>query len=252
MIVNVLSPFVLWVIPQAPVAVHEQLPCLSYYGSSVAAKQFFYGTADSHCANLVRDFWPDEHALQLERDNRTLLVWLEQDLDALDPSLHASSSSIQTTLWRQTEHNQHVLGSTRAMEVLRQDEDTALVIIDRSQTMLVDYHLPPFWKSVLLPEEPLAAIPVPSSSVDRVRQLLDTAKHDPVIESIVESLSIPKMKDDIRYLTGEDPESPIISRHSFSEGVLLAADWLKDRFEETGANCTLKRFRPGYAPNVIW
>lgn len=253
MIVNALSPFILWIVSQAPVATHEQLPCLAYYGSTAAAKRFFYGTADPNCAELVQGLWPKERALKLERNDRTQLIWLERDLDALDPSLRDSSSSASALQWPQAGYEQHVLHSgIRAAEVLQADQDTALLVMDRSLAVSVDDHLAPFWKAIRIPEEPLAVVPVPPASVERVRQLLDTVKYDPVVESLVETLSIPKMKDDIRYLTGEDPESPIVSRHSFSDGVLVAAQWLKDRFEETGASCALKTFRPGYAPNVIW
>ncbi|KAI0696384.1 hypothetical protein C8T65DRAFT_729669 [Cerioporus squamosus] len=61
----------------------------------------------------------------------------------------------------------------------------------------------------------------------------------------------PEETEDIQYLTGEDPSSDILSRHSFSEGAIRAASWLQARFEETGASCTLEHFQEGFAPNVI-
>ncbi len=60
------------------------------------------------------------------------------------------------------------------------------------------------------------------------------------------------MLNDIRFLTGEDGKSGIVSRHSFASGSRTAAAWLKDRFEDTGAECELKPFLSGFAPNVIW
>jgi len=42
-----------------------------------------------------------------------------------------------------------------------------------------------------------------------------------------------------------------MSRHSFSSGSRVAAEWLKFRFEETGAKCELKSFLLGFAPNVV-
>ncbi|OAX33683.1 Zn-dependent exopeptidase [Rhizopogon vinicolor AM-OR11-026] len=59
------------------------------------------------------------------------------------------------------------------------------------------------------------------------------------------------MRADIRWLTGEDGESGIVSRHSFSEGSRVAANWLKERFEEAGATCELRPFKMGFAPNVV-
>ena len=61
-----------------------------------------------------------------------------------------------------------------------------------------------------------------------------------------------QLRADVRYLTGESPQSEIVSRHSFSKGVLIAADWLKANFEAHGASCTLKPFLTGFAPNVVW
>jgi hypothetical protein len=77
-------------------------------------------------------------------------------------------------------------------------------------------------------------------------------RFDPVVSSLVNSISLNQMRDDIRWLTGEDGKSGIISRHSFAEGSRVAATWLKERFEETGANCELKLFISGFAPNVAW
>jgi len=62
---------------------------------------------------------------------------------------------------------------------------------------------------------------------------------------------VPQMRNDIRFLTGEDLSSPILSRHSFSEGARIAANWLRDRVENTGARCELRQFLPGFSPNVI-
>ncbi|KAG8805461.1 hypothetical protein FRC17_005501 [Serendipita sp. 399] len=56
---------------------------------------------------------------------------------------------------------------------------------------------------------------------------------------------------DIRWLTGELKDSPIVSRHSFSDGAIAAAKWLKGRFQEYGATCTFMDFLEGFSPNVI-
>jgi len=115
----------------------------------------------------------------------------------------------------------------------------------------IDTILPRFFKTVSVSSSPSALIPVPSESVKRVRDLLATVKFDPAVASIVNNISVPQMRNDIRYLTGEDARSPIVSRHSFSEGARIAALWLKDRFEDTGAKCELRDFLAGFAPDVI-
>ena len=60
------------------------------------------------------------------------------------------------------------------------------------------------------------------------------------------------MAGDARWLTGEDSHSPIVSRHSFHSDTKKAAEWLVEKFEETGAECRLEPFLTGFAPNVIW
>jgi len=77
-------------------------------------------------------------------------------------------------------------------------------------------------------------------------------EHDPEIALLIGGLSISELGKDIRYLTGENPKSPILSRSSFSKGARLAAEWILEEIEETGAECELKSFLPGFAPNVVW
>ena len=116
----------------------------------------------------------------------------------------------------------------------------------------IDRVLPRSFKAYAIPTEPLAITPVPEEAVDRVKGWLEDLKFNEEIASIVSDISVPQMRNDIRYLTGEDSSSPIVSRHSFSEGARIAASWLKDRIENTGAHCVLRDFLIGFAPNVIW
>lgn len=116
----------------------------------------------------------------------------------------------------------------------------------------IDKVLPRSYKAYAIQTEPLAVTPVPEEAVDRVKGWLENLKFDKEIASIVSDISVPQMRNDIRYLTGEDSSSPIMSRHSFSEGARIAANWLRDRIENTGARCELRQFLTGFAPNVIW
>jgi len=59
------------------------------------------------------------------------------------------------------------------------------------------------------------------------------------------------MQKDIRWLTGENEESGILSRHSFTSGARVAADWIQGEIEKSGAVCEQKDFAHGFAPNVI-
>ncbi|KAL7415106.1 hypothetical protein BDY24DRAFT_338518, partial [Mrakia frigida] len=75
----------------------------------------------------------------------------------------------------------------------------------------------------------------------------------PKIEKLVNTLSVKDFTSDLRWLTGEDESSPILSRHSFSSTAVVAARWIKKTVEaETpGVKCTLSPFLPGFTPNVL-
>lgn len=125
-----------------------------------------------------------------------------------------------------------------------------LVAVEPSLLPTIEALLPRYWKPYTLPEQPMSYLPVPKPAIEHVRGLLETVRFDPVVSSVVNSISLSQMRADIMWLTGEDGKSGIISRHSFAEGSRVAANWLKERFEETGATCELKPFLMGFAPNV--
>lgn len=125
-----------------------------------------------------------------------------------------------------------------------------LITVEPSLAPSIEALLPRYWKPYTLSMQPRSFLPVPKPAIEHVKNLLETVRFDPVVSSVVNSISLDQMRDDIRWLTGEDGESGIVSRHSFAEGSRVAANWLKERFEETGATCELKTFMFGFAPNV--
>ncbi|KAJ7591608.1 Zn-dependent exopeptidase [Mycena floridula] len=186
------------------------------------------------------------------------LVWLEQE--AVDIQLLTETRSfvnefdsfLQRISHPQVElENQAILKQDLVYEILYRTRTAALLGVTSDTARTIDTLLPCFWKSTILPSLPVKFRDVDASSTGYVKHVLETLKPDPIVASIVDTISIPQMKNDIRYLSGEDSASPIISRHSFSEGALTAAHWLKDRVEETGATCELWPFLTGFAPNVI-
>ncbi|THH29299.1 hypothetical protein EUX98_g4896 [Antrodiella citrinella] len=136
-------------------------------------------------------------------------------------------------------------------EMLAHGHTYGLIAIHPSLEAVFDSLLPIHWRGSLLPEFHTAQVPVPSAAIERVRLIRDSVKFDPVVASLVNNISVPQMKNDIRFLTGEDEKSGILSRHSFSSGIRVAAAWIKERIEETGATCDLVPFLPGFGPNVI-
>lgn len=193
------------------------------------------------------------------------LVWLEEKAvdeklklhDSHEDDLDLLLSRFQAPLALEQSQQEVVAISQghvdySAFEVHYRSATAALVSVTAEHARIIDTFLPPFWKSTILPATPVSYQPVPLSASKRVNEILSILKFDPVIASVVNNISIPQIKKDIRFLTGEDKASGILSRHSFSTGALKAANWLKAGIEETGAKCRLSPFLYGFAPNVIW
>lgn len=180
-------------------------------------------------------------------------VLLLQEPSTVENALDQLFNNLSGPRPRGVSENQHafVTEFDKTYKILHRTPSSALLSVSPNIANIIDISLPRFYKSTLL-TSPVSYIPVPPASVEHVKDLLSSLKFDPVVASIVNSISVPDMKRDVRYLTGEDEESPIISRHSFATGSSIAATWLEHRFEEMGLLCELKYFLVGFAPNVIW
>ncbi|KAJ7498595.1 hypothetical protein FB451DRAFT_1202442 [Mycena latifolia] len=189
------------------------------------------------------------------------LVWVQQK--AVDPSLVAATRSFRNefdsflqrlSTPKHVGREQDVLAvptNKMGYELLYRTPTAALLSVSHGTARTIDTILPRFWKSALVAATPVSFMPVPAEALKHVQHVLSTLKFNPEVASIVDSISVPQMINDIRFLTGEDGVSGIMSRHSFAEGSRTAADWLKDRFEDTGATCELQPFLEGFAPNVV-
>jgi hypothetical protein len=180
------------------------------------------------------------------QDDTESLDQLTEGLDRLNayvPDPGSGASDPQTTL---------ELGNQDKYSFLHYTGADAIISVPPHLIPHIDKALPRSFKAYAIPTEPLSITPVPEEAVNRVKKWLKHLNFDEEIASIVSDISVPQMHNDIRYLTGEDVGSPILSRHSFSEGARIAANWLRDRIENTGARCELRQFMPGFAPNVIW
>ncbi|KAF8915266.1 hypothetical protein CPB85DRAFT_1375204 [Mucidula mucida] len=186
------------------------------------------------------------------------LVWVEKK--AIDPQLEAQEPWNKADFMAFLDNlshddvasdNRQELLAQSTSELLYYSDNAALLSLSSDKALTVDTLIPRFWKSTLLPKEPVRYVPVSSGATARVRDTLSTLQFDPDVAAVVNSISVDQIKNDIRFLTGEDPKSGIISRHSFAEGSRTAAAWLKSRIEDTGAVCELKPFLVGFAPNVV-
>lgn len=256
-----LAPLTLLISQQISPDIYDNAgSCLSYHGTSTTGRYSFFSSPDEDCIQNSAALLGQGSLGVTEPDPSTQLVWLEHNPDAFDPSLLPATAvgdvlaSLQTLDFNYGGEAQDVLGRVEESQfvVLHADSNSALVQMDRVSAASVDMHIPPLWRSMFLPFESFARIPVPTPAVERVQNILDHVKFNPDVAAVVNNISLAQMKNDIRFLTGEDDKSGIVSRHSFSEGSRVAAKWLKERFEQTGAECTLEPFLRGFAPNVIW
>jgi hypothetical protein len=164
-----------------------------------------------------------------------------------------SLPDIHGTAYDSHPDNQQPLSSPiERQHILYHASTSALLALSPSHVSQLSHILPPTWRIYVLPSKPFPYLPVPESAIARVRDLLLSLKFKPDVAKIVSNISLAQMRNDVRFLTGEDSRSGIESRHSFSSDARVAVEWLKVRFQETGALCELQSFLPGFAPNVIW
>lgn len=188
------------------------------------------------------------------------LVWLEQE--AVEQSLLQCDQEARTAAFADLLNGangasangaaQQPLSPSTDPEILYSSETSVLLALPFDEALSIDTRLPRFWKSTLVPDIPTTYHVVSDDNVERVRHTLANLKFNPTVAATVSNISIPQIWNDIRFLTGEDGKSGIISRHSFTAGALTAAQWIKKRIEDTGAKCRLEPFLSGFAPNVIW
>jgi len=212
------------------------------------------------------DAWGQSDATYIESQQ---LVWVEEQ--SVEPTLKFNAEVRGNTLdrflddltkqWTSSEYSTtqeqvvlsgtHAERDTPAYHIHHRTETAALLSVDPDKALIIDTLLPVYWKSTILPSRPISYIPVPTSSIEHIKEVLSNLKFNPEIASVVNNISVAQIKYDIEFLTGEDGKSGIVSRHAFSTGALVAAEWLKERFEETGATCKLRPFLTGFSPNVV-
>ncbi|KAJ7930112.1 Zn-dependent exopeptidase [Mycena leptocephala] len=227
-----LAGTLLLVTPFAP-ALFDSCLSDSYYGN--------YN--DGQTTNSV--FMPDAACIDswlsqtLAAQDIYQLVWVEQE--AVEPSLITATRSFRNEfdsfLQRLTAPKRPKIG----YELLYRTPTAALLSVSERQLGQSTLS-PPLLEIRSGPPTPVSFMPVPEEALDHVKYVLSTLKFNPEVASIVDSISVPQMINDIRFLTGEDGVRESCSR--------TAASWLKDRFEDTGATCELQPFLVGFAPNV--
>lgn len=242
--------------------------CLSnsFYGNYRSGWNAYHSVflPDTTCLDsfVTSDFATEAHVAEIIRPGEDRhLVWVEKE--AVEASLINAEKGamddffkhfghVSTTVQDVGKQQSFSQSSPHPYEVLYQVPDALLLSVPRAEAYGIDLILPRFWKSTILPPSPVDYIEVSSEDVEPIRKVLANLRFNPVVASIVNNISVPQMKNDVRFLTGEDGKSGIVSRHSFTPGAITAAHWIKERIEESGAKCELWSFMYGVTPNVIW
>ena len=253
------------VVPLAVLLVTPHDPALLTAGSSCLADSYrglFGGNSvfivDDACFNSSLDLLSQGFFSPVDSTDQHL-VWVEQEAvdDALNPpsadDVYELISGLSTTTPAAQNDEQMVMAKPPPANILLAESSSSMVLsVAPEVARTLDTRLPRSWKYTPIPWEPTPFVPVSTSATARVKAIAASVKFDPVVASIVGNISIPQMRKDVRYLTGEDSTSGILSRHAFSSGALQAAAWLQEQFESTGASCEQKPFLTGFSPNVVW
>ncbi|OZJ02100.1 hypothetical protein BZG36_05212 [Bifiguratus adelaidae] len=167
-------------------------------------------------------------------------------------------------LWQQEffQTEQQVVDSQAAfMARKRKRIGSRVLIAHNDQTMLLaqpkgmasykSLRLP--LDSVILPVADMETEPAVTLPENHpIQSVLKNLHYNEDIASIVKSVNISKMEQDVTYLSGERDDSPIKERTAYTKGAQMAAEWVKEQFEAARChNVTFMKFMDNFSPNVI-
>ncbi|CAE6505379.1 unnamed protein product [Rhizoctonia solani] len=249
---------------------------LAQYSSCLSTS--YYGTygqdlthvfvSESECLDTIQpSFTGSAHVSAVQESTKDeehrMLFWLEEALldDSIRPAgAKSARENISDFVKRVNGANSNLITDQvlmnvegpRVASILYSTNTGALVSLSPSLLHELDKMLPQYINPTMLPTSPLPLNTEKTKpSTKFLKSVLENLRFNPDIARLTSSLSLDKMQNNIRWLTGEDPKSPIISRHSFSPGSRVAADWIQDKFETAGGKCKQKPFLEGFAPNVV-
>lgn len=140
---------------------------------------------------------------------------------------------------------------------LDQPDETAIRLLGQHQDLLL-YGVQDQWlptaDTFFPPLAHLTLLPKTSSHISdgdaRLEPLLPL-QYSPAVDRVLSTLTTEPLQTHVHWLTGENPKSPIYTRHSVSQGARDAAVYIQDRITQAGGNCSLEHFQQGFAPNVV-
>jgi len=72
----------------------------------------------------------------------------------------------------------------------------------------------------------------------------------PIIQELVNKVNSADLRLIVLYLSGELSGSPLLTRHSQSQGAVDASSWIATQFQSFGFPTSTQPYRSGYSPNV--
>ena len=240
-------------------SVHQSCLADRYYGT-YDDQSLFILDSESHCdfSELNLDLRWESSLIPVHPHHELLFVKRIEIEDAITDE-DTLLGGLERLVYYTADNAPAALGTQRPLiadapiySIPYHTDSSAILTISPRLLSHIDKVLPPSYNAYGLPKFPLPFRRISDEARERIRRWTDSVEYDGDIGWIVDGLSIAELREDVRYLTGEDPDSPILSRSSFSEGGRLAAEWILEQIEETGAECELKQFLTGFAPNVVW
>ncbi|TXT13188.1 hypothetical protein VHUM_01589 [Vanrija humicola] len=137
-----------------------------------------------------------------------------------------------------------------ALSLLHASEDALFISVPRAALPVLDTLLPPTYVPVGVAPSPVPLWDVPEHYAKHLANVTHHLRFRPEIAAVVNTIDADDIRRDVRWLTGEAP-SGIVSRHSFTEGARVAAKWIKEKVEATGADCEYFPYLEGFSPDVL-
>lgn len=147
----------------------------------------------------------------------------------------ALSPASTTLIKRQNDPSQshYTASSPKTLKMLHASAHSLLLSVPEEYVPILDTLLPRHLVPVALPQQAYSSSgenawePVPEHLAKHLANITANLTFDSALDKILnEGLQVDQLRRDIRWLTGEGP-SGIESRHSFTEGAIKAAHYIK-------------------------
>lgn len=112
-------------------------------------------------------------------------------------------------------------------EILLKSPKTLIYIVPKVILPILDQIFPADAVLVSIPFYDLPRMASNKSAPDWLKQALANVHYSPLFDAIIQDIDPKQIQKDVRHLTAEDGQAAWQTRHSFTTGGKLAADWIK-------------------------